>query len=76
MGEVTKEVVKVAVFEIKLLQDIDDALALGADCAKDCLDDHVGGDDVAHAVGLDFIGDDVEIFLREECWKVHGVLCV
>ena len=66
-----KEVVEVAVLEVELLKDVGDALALLALGAEDGFNDHISGNYVVHAVGFDFIGADVEVFLGEEGLKVH-----
>ena len=70
-----KEVVEVAVLEVELLKDVGYALALLSLGAKDGFNDHVSGDDVAHAVGFDFIGADVEVFFGEEGLEVHLPVC-
>lgn len=71
LGQMLKEVVEVAVLEVELLKDVGDALALLALGAEDGFNDHISGNYVVHAVGFDFIGADVEVFLGEEGLKVH-----
>lgn len=73
-GQVLKEMVEVTIAEVELAQDAHNAFTLSALSALDCFDDHVSGDDVGHAVGLDFIGADLEVFFVEEGVEVHGAL--
>ena len=77
-GEVLEEVVKIAVAEVQLSEDVSDLLALGAAPeAEDLLDHNIGGDDVsvAGSGAGDFVGLNGEVFFSEEGGEVHGLRC-
>ena len=68
-----KEVVKVAVHKVQLLQDGDDPLAFGALGLLNGFDHDVSGDRVVHAVEVKGIDAVLEIFFFEEGSERHQV---
>ena len=68
-----KEVVKVAVHKVQLLQDGDDPLAFCALGFFDGFDHDVSGDRVVHAVELEGIDAVLEVLFLEESGERHQV---
>ena len=68
-----EEVVKVAVVEVELLQDVDDPLAFGALGLVDGCDHNVCGDRVVHPVELEGIDAVLEVLFLEESGERHQV---
>jgi hypothetical protein len=70
---VLEEVVKIAVVEIELLQDVYDPLAFGALGLVDGCDHNVSGDRVVHPVELEGIYAVLEVLFLEESCERHQV---
>lgn len=68
-----EEVVKVAVVEIELLQDVDDPFTLPALGLVDGCDHNVSGDRVVHPVELEGIDAVLEVLFLEESGERHQV---
>ena len=68
-----EEVVKVAVVEIELLQDVDDPFTLPALGLVDGCDHNVSGDRVVHPVELKGIDAVLEVLFLEESGERHQV---
>ena len=68
-----EEVVKVAIVEIELLQDVDDPFPFGALALVDGCDHNVCGDRVVHPVELEGIDAVLEVLFLEESGERHQV---